>query len=170
MRRGTIQHFASTMTLKNPDAQQGASVPGAVPLPYGTPITFAVARQVMAAAEAAALERGWPMALAIVDSTGHLVLLHRLDQTQHASVKIAQAKAETAVNFRRPTKAFEDAIAAGGLGLRLLAASPYVLPLEGGLPLVVGGAVIGAIGVSGMQSTQDAEIAEIGARALAALA
>src|SRR5690606_23419727 len=105
------------------------------------------------------------MAIAIVDSSGHLTLFHRCDQTQHGSIAIARAKAETAGNFRRPTKVFEDAVAAGGLGLRLLA-SPGLLPLDGGLPLVVAGQVIGAIGVSGMRSDQDAEIAAIGAAAL----
>lgn len=139
----------------------------ALPPSYGPPITLAQAKRVMAAAEAAALEHGWPMAIAIVDSTGHLVLFHRCDQAQHGSVAIAQAKAETAVNFRRPTKTFEDAVAAGGLGLRLLAA-PGLLPLEGGLPLLVDRQVIGAIGVSGMQSTQDAEIAQLGVAALGA--
>jgi uncharacterized protein GlcG (DUF336 family) len=123
----------------------------------------------MAAAEAATIERGWPMAIAIVDSTGHLVVFHRCDQTQHASVVLAQAKAETAVNFRRPTKFYEDAIAGGGMGLRLLAA-PGVLPMEGGLPLIADGEVIGAIGVSGMQSSQDAEIARVGIAALASAA
>jgi uncharacterized protein GlcG (DUF336 family) len=121
----------------------------------------------MAAAEAGALERGWPMAIAIVDSTGHLVLFHRCDQAQHASVAISQAKAETAVNLRRPTKALEDAITAGGQGLRLLGV-PGVLPLEGGVPLIATGQVIGAIGVSGMQSGQDAEIAQLGVAALEA--
>lgn len=138
---------------------------GGHPLPYGPPISLERAKQVMAAAEAEALRQQWPMVIAIVDSTGHLVMLHRLDQAQYASVRIAQAKAETALNFRRPTKVFEEAVAAGGLGLRLLSA-PDVLTLEGGLPLVVDGAVVGAIGVSGMQSTQDAQVAMAGVRAL----
>lgn len=107
------------------------------------------------------------MAIAIVDSTGHLVLFHRCDQAQHASVAIAQAKAETAVNLRRPTKVLEDAITAGGQGLRLLGV-PGVLPLEGGVPLIVKGQVVGGIGVSGMQSGQDAEIAQLGVAALEA--
>ncbi|HEU4628392.1 MAG TPA: heme-binding protein [Gemmatimonadaceae bacterium] len=141
------------------------TTPPSSPPSYGPPISLALAKQVMAAAEAAAQERGWPMAIAIVDSTGHLVLFHRCDQAQHGSIVIAQAKAETAVNFRRPTKVFEDAVAAGGLGLRLLA-SPGLLPLDGGLPLYADGRIIGAIGVSGMQSTQDAEIAQIGVAAL----
>ena len=81
------------------------------------------------------------------------------------SVAVAQAKAESAVKFKRPTKVFEDALAAGGLGLRLLA-TEAVCPLEGGLPLMRAGQLIGAIGVSGMQSTQDARAAAAGARAV----
>lgn len=119
----------------------------------------------MAAAEHEASRAGWPMVIAIVDSTGHLVMLHRLDQAQYGSIAIAQQKAETALNFRRSTKVFEDAVAAGGLGLRLLA-TENLLPLEGGLPLLVNGAVVGAIGASGMQSWQDAQVASAGAKAL----
>ncbi len=135
------------------------------PPPYGPPLSLADAKRIMAAAEAEAMRQGWPMVIAILDSTGHLVMLHRLDQAQYASVEIARLKAETALNFRRPTKAFEDAIAAGGFGLRLLGVAS-LLPLEGGLPLMAGGAVVGAIGVSGMQSSQDAQVAEAGAKAL----
>jgi len=119
----------------------------------------------MAAAEAEAERRDWPMVIAIVDSTGHLVMLHKMDQAQLGSVAIAQAKAETAVNFRRPTKAFQDAIAEGGAGLRMLSMSG-VSALEGGLPLMLEGEVVGAIGVSGMQSGQDADVARAGIAAL----
>lgn len=136
------------------------------PPPYGPPVTFEQARIVMAAAEAAALANDWPMVVAIVGSGGQLVMLHALDQAQHGSVPVAQAKAETAVNFRRPSKLFEDAVASGSLGLRLLGMH-NLLPLDGGLPLIVDGRVIGAIGVSGMQSTQDAQVAAAGAVALA---
>ena len=138
--------------------------PGGPP-PYGPPLSLAEAKRVMAAAEAEASRHNWPMVIAIVDSTGHLVMLHRLDQAQFGSIPIAQKKAETALNFRRSTKVFEDAVAAGGLGLRLLS-TPNLLPLEGGLPLLVNGAVVGAIGTSGMQSTQDAQVASAGAKAL----
>lgn len=136
---------------------------------YGAPITLEQARAVMAAAEAAAVAHGWPMVIAIVGSGGHLVMLHALDQVQHGSVPVAQAKAETAVNFRRPSKLFEDAVASGGLGLRLLGMS-NLLPLDGGLPLLIDGCVVGAIGVSGMQSTQDAQVAAAGVAALAVAA
>jgi len=119
----------------------------------------------MAAAAAAAERRDWPMVIAIVDSTGHLVMLHRMDQAQLGSVAVAQAKAETAVKFRRATKVFQDVIAEGGAGLRVLSMSG-VSAVEGGLLLMVKGEVVGAIGVSGMQSGQDGEIARAGVAAL----
>ncbi|SED54312.1 Uncharacterized conserved protein GlcG, DUF336 family [Rhizobiales bacterium GAS188] len=132
---------------------------------YGEPISLADAMTVGAAAQAKAEREGWPMVIAIVDSGGHLVLLHRLDQAQHGSVAVAEQKARTAVDFRRPTGAFESALAQGGLHLRLLGMS-NLTPLEGGLPILRDGKVIGAIGVSGMQSTQDAELAQAGLEAL----
>ena len=135
------------------------------PPPYGAPIILAEAARVMAAAQAEAERNDWPMAIAIVGSGGHLVMLHALDDVQHASVTVAQAKAQTAVNFRRPSKLFEDAVRDGGLGLRLLGMD-NLLPLDGGLPLFKDGKVIGAIGVSGMQSTQDAQVAAAGAAVL----
>jgi len=137
----------------------------ALPLPYGPPISLATAKQIMAAAEREALANQWPMAIAIVDSTGHLVLFQRLDQTQLGSMTVSVAKAMTAINFRRPTKVFEDAMAAGGAGLRL-STMPGVTALEGGTPIVVNGQVIGAIGVSGMLSSQDAQVAAAGLAAL----
>jgi glc operon protein GlcG len=94
------------------------------------------------------------------------VALHRLDQAQYGSVHVALAKAETALNFRRPTKAFEESLAAGGLGLRVLGV-PNVTPLEGGVPLLRDGEIVGAIGVSGMQSSHDAQVAQAGVEALA---
>lgn len=135
---------------------------------YGAPITLALAKPVYAAAEAEALAHGWPMVIAIVDRGGHLVLLHKQDHAQYGSIPIAQAKAAATVKFKCPTRVFEDAVAAGGLGLRLLS-TDVICPLEGGLPLVHEGKVIGAIGVSGMQSTQDAQdaqVANVGARVL----
>ena len=136
-------------------------------LEYGPPISLELAKQVVAAAEVEALARGWPMVIAVVDSGGHLVVLHKLDHAQLGSVAVAQAKAETALRFKRPTKIFEDAIAGGGLGLRLLAMND-ICPLEGGLPLLRNGKIIGAIGVSGMQSTQDAEVAAAGVKVIRA--
>ena len=103
----------------------------------------------------------WSVAIAIVDSGANLVMLHRLDNTQLSAARIAEAKARTAAEFRRPTKVFEDAVAGGGVGLRVLTFGASVA--EGGVPIISGGKVIGAIGVSGVQSHQDAEIARAGA-------
>ena len=135
------------------------------PPQYGASITLGEAKRVMAAAEAEADANGWPMVIAIVDTGGHLVMLHRIDHAQNGSVTIARQKAETAVNFKRPTKIFEDAVAQGGMHLRMLAMS-NLMPLEGGLPLMKDSKVVGAIGVSGMQSTQDAQVARAGVAAL----
>lgn len=135
------------------------------PLEYGAPISLERAKAAMAAAEAEARANDWPMVIAIVDSGGNLVMLHSLDQAQHGSVAIAQDKARCAVNFKRPTKAFEEAVTQGGINLRILA-TPGMVPLEGGVPLVADGRIVGAIGVSGMRSYQDGQVAEAGAKAL----
>ena len=119
----------------------------------------------MAAAESEARRNGWAVAIAIVDSAGHVVMLQKLDGAQHSSVEVALGKARTAVNFRRPTKHYEDAITAGGNGLKFLG-MPGMVPFEGGLPIVVSGAVTGAIGVSGVRSDCDTAIATAGLRAL----
>jgi len=144
------------------NAQQAPSAP---PLtPYGPPITLDAAKMVMAAAEAEAVKNNWNMAIAILDSTGHLVMLHKLDNTQYGSIPVAVDKASSAVDFRRPTKVFEDLVAQGGLGTRTLALRGSS-PLEGGLPIIVNGKVIGAIGVSGATAVQDGLVAKAGAAA-----
>ena len=132
--------------------------------PYGAPIDITAAKKAMAAAEAEATKNNWGVAIAIVDSGANLVMLHRLDNAQLSSVRIAEQKARTAAEFRRPTKVFEDAVAGGGVGLRVLTFGASVA--EGGVPIVSGGKVIGAIGVSGVQSHQDAQVAQAGADAL----
>ena len=134
---------------------------------YGPPISLAAARRVAMAAEAEARRNGWPMVIAVMDSGANLVLLHRMDHAQTGSIAIAQAKAESTVRFKRPTKVFEDALTQGGINLRLLA-THRASPLEGGLPLMVDGQLVGAIGVSGMQSTQDAQVAGEGVKGLEA--
>lgn len=128
---------------------------------YGAPLSLEAARKVLAAAEAKAKREGWPVAIAVVDSVADLVAFAKLDNTQHSSGAIATGKARTAVNFRRPTKVFQDGVAAGGEGLRFLAV-PGVTPLEGGLPIIVDGRIAGGIGVSGVLSTQDSEVARAG--------
>lgn len=132
--------------------------------PYGAPILLEAAKKSMAAAEAEAVQNNWSVAIAIVDSGGNLVMLQRLDNAQLSAVRIAEAKARTAVEFRRPTKVLEDAVAGGGIGLRVLTFGASVA--EGGVPLVSGGRIVGGIGVSGVASDQDAQVAQAGAAAL----
>ncbi len=139
----------------------GAQAPPA----YGPAITLEQAKKVAAGAEAEAKKLGILVAIAILDTGGHLVVLHRIDGTQFGSVEVAREKAWSAVAFRRPTKAFEDVLAAGGSGLRLLAIEGAV-PAEGGVPIVVDGKVIGGIGISGGTGQQDGVVATAGIAAL----
>lgn len=132
---------------------------------YGPDITLDQARQVLSAAKAEAESNNWPVAIAIVDTAGNLVAFEKLDDTQTASVRIAQDKAVSAATFRRPTKVFQDAVASGGAGLRVLSLH-NVSAAEGGEPIMVGGEVIGAIGVSGVTSEQDGIAARAGVAAL----
>src|SRR5262245_60383583 len=136
------------------------------PPPYGAPITLDQAKKAMAAAEAEAKKNNWPVVIVIVDSGGHLVMMQRLDSTQFASIDIARQKAYTAVAARRPTKAFQDLIGQGGPNLRLLKLPENLTVLEGGVPVVVDGKIVGAVGVSGVTSQQDAQVATAGADAL----
>ena len=154
--------FAVILTTATASAQQAPSAPPTTP--YGPPITLDAARKVMAAAEAEAMKNNWNMAIAILDSTGHIVMLHKLDNTQYGSIPVAEDKARSAVDFRRPTKVFEDLVAKGGLGIRTLALRG-ASPLEGGVPIIVNGKVIGAIGVSGATAVQDGIVAQAGADA-----
>jgi glc operon protein GlcG len=136
-----------------------------VPPPYGPPITIEAARKIMAGAEAEAGKNNWPVVIAIIDSGGHLVMIHRHDNVQLSSIEISQGKAKTALMFKRPSKVLDDAISSGGTGLRFLALKDIV-PLEGGIPIVVDGKIVGAIGVSGVLSAQDSQIARAGIDAL----
>ena len=132
---------------------------------YGVSITLAQAKKVAAAALAPAHSNSWTMVIAIVDPGGHLVYLEKMDQTQVGSVAIAQAKARSAAIFKRPTKVFQDRLARGGEGLLVLRLQDAI-PVEGGLPIVVDGKLIGALGVSGGSSAEDEVCAEAGAAAL----
>ena len=129
---------------------------------YGNSITADQAKPIAAAAIAEAKKNKWTMAIAIVDPAGDLVYFEKMDDTQAGSVGIAQAKARSAARFKRPTKAFQDALAGGGEGWRILALEGAV-PVEGGLPLMMGGKVVGAIGASGGTSQQDGQTAAAGA-------
>ena len=125
---------------------------------YGANVTLEQARKAMAAAEAEARKNGWPVAIAIVDTAGHLVLFQKADNTQTASVMVAQDKAVSAAIYRRTTKVVQDGVAAGGAGLRLLNLRG-MSAVEGGIPLIVDGKIIGGIGVSGVTSDQDGVVA-----------
>ena len=132
---------------------------------YGAPISLGLAKKCAAAAEAEALKNGWEMVIVVVDSGANTVLLHRMDNAHLGSVYMAEEKARTAVKFRRDTKSFQDALGQGGANLRMLAADP-ILPVDGGMPLIQGGKIIGAIGVSGAQGFEDAQCALEGVAAL----
>jgi len=136
-----------------------------VPQQYGPNIAIDAAKKVAAPAIAEAAKNGWLMAVAIVDTSGALVYFERMDSTQSGSVEIAQDKARGAALFKRPTKAFQDMLAGGGDGVRVLGLRGAV-PVEGGVPIVIGGQIVGAIGVSGGTSPQDGQCARAGADAV----
>jgi glc operon protein GlcG len=126
---------------------------------YGPAITLDGAKKAAAAALAEARANGWSMAVAVVDTGGWLVYFEKMDDTQIGSVVVAQTKARSAVLFKRPTKALQDTLAGGGDGIRVLALEGAV-PVEGGLPLVSDGKIVGAIGVSGGTSAEDGQCAQ----------
>jgi glc operon protein GlcG len=133
-----------------------------LPNPYGPPISLENAKKAAAAAQAEAVKNNWKMAVAVVDPNGTLVYFEKADNTQIGSANVAVDKARSATLFKRPTKAFQDAVASGGAGLRVLGLQGAV-PVEGGVPIVSDGKVIGAIGVSGANSDQDGQCANAGA-------
>jgi uncharacterized protein GlcG (DUF336 family) len=139
--------------------------PGPKLPPYGRSITLAEAKKVAAAALDPAKANGWTVVVAIVDPGGHLVYLEKLDQTQVGSVEVAEQKARSAAIFKRPTKMLQDVLARGGDGLRVLRLQGAI-PVEGGVPLLVGGALVGAVGISGGSSSEDDACAVAGAAAL----
>lgn len=129
-------------------------------------LTLAAAKKIAATAEAEAAKNNWRVVIAIVDDGGHLIYLQRIDETQTGSIDVAIQKARGAVAYKRPTKAFEEAVAGGR---NVVLTLPHSLPIEGGLPLVIDGKVIGGIGVSGVTSQQDGMIAKAGVDALSQL-
>jgi glc operon protein GlcG len=139
-----------------------APAPQAITPPsYGAPITLEIAKKVMAGAEAEAERNKWPVVITILDSGGNIVMVHRYEDAQLASLPLAEGKARTALMFKRPSKALEDAIAAGGAGLRF-AALQNITPLSGGNLILLDGKIVGAIGVSGVTSAQHAQIVQAG--------
>jgi len=148
-----------------------SSVFAQTPLPsppqtsYGPPITIEGAKKAAAASVAEAQKHNWNMAIAIVDNAGFLVYFERMSNTQLASVELSIEKAKTSALFRRPTKVFQDAVAGGGDGLRVLALTG-AMPNAGGIPIIVDDRIIGAVGVSGGSVDQDAQVATVGAGAV----
>ena len=136
-----------------------------LPNPYGLPVTLDHAKTAAAPALAEARKNNWMMAVAVVDPAGNLVYFEKMDGTQTGSVTVAIAKARSAALFKRSTKTFQDTLASGGEGLRVLKLE-NALPVEGGLPLVMDGKVVGAIGLSGGTSAQDGQCAQAGANVL----
>ncbi len=126
-------------------------------------LTLEVAKQIVSAAEKEAINNKWTMVFAILDDGGNLVLLQRMDETQIGSIEVAIQKARSAISFKRPTKAFEDAVAGGRNAILSL---PGAVPIEGGVPITVDGKIIGAIGASGGSSAQDGLAAKAGLDAL----
>jgi len=126
-------------------------------------LTLDDAKKIATGAEAEAKRNGWPVVIAIVDDGGHLLHLQRLDGAQYGSIQVAIEKARAAIAFRRPTKIWEENIAAGHLRYLNL---PGTLPIEGGLPVTIDNQFTGAVGVSGVRSHQDAQIAQAGIDAL----
>jgi glc operon protein GlcG len=136
-----------------------------MPNPYGPPIALETAKKIAAPAIAEAAKNNWNIAVAVVDPGGNLVYYEKMDNTQLGSAHIAVEKARTSALFKRPTKAFQDSLATGAENLRILGL-PGVVPAEGGIPLLIDGKIVGAIGVSGMTGTQDAQCAKAGADSL----
>ncbi|HZU31933.1 MAG TPA: heme-binding protein [Candidatus Angelobacter sp.] len=130
--------------------------------PYGPPISVENAKKAAAAALAEAVKNHWTMAVAIVDPNGTLIYYEKMENTQNGSADVAIDKARSAALYKRPTKALQDALAAGGAGIRILALRGAV-PVEGGIPLISEGKIVGAIGLSGAQSDQDGQCAAAGA-------
>lgn len=141
-----------------------ASMPTATPMPaVGAPLSLEQARPVVAAALAEARRQGWTVAVAVVEPGGSLVAFERMDGVQYASQQVAQDKARSAALYRRPTLAFSDSVAQGRLGVVTLSGA---VAIEGGVPLVLAGRLVGAVGVSGATSQQDGVVAAAGAAAL----
>jgi uncharacterized protein GlcG (DUF336 family) len=159
--KSAIKCFAAILFAACIFSTASAQMPNA----YGPPISLEAAKKVVAPALAEAAKNSWAMAVAIVDPSGNLVYYEKMDNTQLGSAHIAVEKARTAAQFKRPTKAFQDALANGAENLRILGL-PGVVPSDGGFPLLIDGKIVGAIGVSGGTSAQDGQCAKAGADSL----
>jgi uncharacterized protein GlcG (DUF336 family) len=143
-----------------------SSPPAASPPPYGPAITLEQAKKAVEAAEAEAQRNNWAVVIAVIDSGGNQVILHRLDNAQLAAIEASVAKAQTALSFKLPSKTLEDAVTAGGPGLRLVGVKG-IFAVEGGIPILIDGKIVGAIGVSGGLSGQNSQVARAGIEGVA---
>jgi uncharacterized protein GlcG (DUF336 family) len=155
----TILAFAALSAMAQPTFAPPPQIP------YGLSVSTESAKQAAAASVAEAQKNSWTMAIAIVDTGGHLVYFEKMQDTQTGSVELAIEKARTAALFRRPTKVFQDGVAQGGEGLRILRLTGAI-PIDGGVPIIVDGKVIGAVGISGGSGAQDGQVATTGAAAV----
>jgi glc operon protein GlcG len=162
MSHGYIARFAAALLFA---VSVLASAFAQMPNPYGAAIGLDNAKKVAAPAIAEAAKNNWTMAVAVVDPSGNLVYYEKMDNTQIGSANMAIEKARSAALFKRPTKTFQDALAAGGDGMRILRLQGAV-PIEGGIPILVDGKIAGAIGVSGGTAPQDGQCAKAGADAV----
>lgn len=153
------------MSLVSSYASAQASFAPPPVIPYGSPISLESAKKAAGGAIAEAQKNKWRMAVAIVDTGGHLVYFEKMQDTQTGSVDLAIEKAKTAALFRRSTKLFQDAVAGGGEGLRLLRLTGAI-PIDGGIPIIENGKLVGAVGISGGSGDQDGQTAVAGAAAL----
>jgi uncharacterized protein GlcG (DUF336 family) len=135
-------------------------------LPMKRYLNLEIAKKIAAAAEAEAMKNKWNVVISIVDDGGNLIYLEKMDGTQIGSIEVSQFKARGAILYKRPTKAMEERLTGGGTNVLSL---PGAAPVEGGIPLMVGDEFVGAIGVSGVTSQQDAQIAAAGAAVLGGL-
>lgn len=158
LRHATAAALAAALSIASAGAL--AQVPT-----YGTSVNLEQAKRAIAAGQAEARKHNWPVAIAILDTSGNLVAYEKMDNTQTASIQVAIDKGVSAAIYRRPTKVFEDIVAKGGAGLRVMNLRNASV-VEGGLPIIMDGKVVGGIGVSGVAADQDGVVAKAGADAL----
>ena len=157
----TISLFGACMLFMLVTSIQSTAQTTNTVVAYGESITLEAAKKIAASCEAYAKQKQWTIVVAIVDIGGNLVLLQKMDNTQLGSIDVSIAKAKTANNFKRPTKAFDDQLAGGGAALRIFSV-PGITAVEGGEPIFSNGKIIGALGVSGMSPQQDGEVVKAG--------
>lgn len=165
MRKLVLTSVALCAAMLAAPAVAQAPAPPAAPMAYGEPINIETAKKAAAAAEAGAKKNNWGMCIAVAGPSGDLVYFERMDLCQFGSIVISQHKARAAAIFKRPSKVFEDRVASGGIGVAAVTLDG-VIASEGGIPIVVGGKIVGAMGCSGGTSQQDGMACQAGVNAL----